>query len=105
MAKKRASDNDVYNYSYDLANALSLLERSEKIGRPDKELVRGFIEHLRAKRVSTGRLAKYAFTVKNLVEHLGVQIKKARTKDIEALSICFRGKGTSPTRSPTTSSP
>ena len=105
MAKKRASDNDVYNYSYGLANALSLLKRSEKVGRPDKELVRGFIEHLRAKRVSTGRLAKYAFTVKNLVEHLGVQIKKARRKDIEALSIWLRGQGYEPHTSPTTSSP
>jgi len=57
MTVRRAPE-EVYNYRYALSNALDLLGRSQKIGGADRELIRGFIEHLRAKGVSIGRLAK-----------------------------------------------
>jgi hypothetical protein len=57
-------DHDVYDYAYRLKNAISLTERSTKILPADKKLVNDFLNHLEAKRVSNGRLAKYCHTVR-----------------------------------------
>jgi len=50
--------DDVYDYNYALRDSLKRLDESEILSEGDKELIREFLEHLRAKRVSTGRLAK-----------------------------------------------
>jgi hypothetical protein len=88
--------DDVYDYEYALRNSLKRLDESEVLSGRDKELIQGFIEHLSAKRVSTGRLAKYAFTVRQLMEHLGVHIENAARKDIEKLSIWVQKQNYSP---------
>jgi hypothetical protein len=58
----KKGDEDVYDYAYALRNSLERLDESAILSERDKDLIRGCIERLRAKRVSTGRLAKYAFT-------------------------------------------
>ena len=57
--ERRKEADDVYNYGYALRNSLKRLDESEILSEGDKELIREFLEHLRAMRVSTGRLAKY----------------------------------------------
>ncbi len=94
--KNHKEEDDVYDYGYALRNALKLLDESEILSDGDKELIREFLEHLRAKRVSTGRLAKYGFSIRRLTEHLGVPIRNAGRKDIERLSIWVQEQGYSP---------
>jgi site-specific recombinase XerD len=74
----------------------TFVDESETLSERDKELIRGFIQHLRAKRVSVGRLAKYAFTVRNLMEHLGVSVEQAGRKDVERLSTWVQGQDYAP---------
>jgi site-specific recombinase XerD len=96
LMEKRKEADDVYDYSYPLRNSLKRLDESEILSEGDKELIREFLEHLRAKRVSTGRLAKYGFTIRRLTEHMGVPIRNAGRKDIERLSIWVQEQGYSP---------
>ena len=94
--KNHKEEDDVYDYAYLLRNALKRLDGSVILSEPDKDLIRGFLEQLRAKRVSTGRLAKYAFTIRRMMEHLGVPVSSATRKDIERLSIWVQEQGYSP---------
>jgi integrase/recombinase XerD len=96
LMERRKEADDVYNYGYALRNSLKRLDESEILSEGDKELIREFMEHLRAKRVSTGRLAKYGFTIRRLTEHMGVPIRNAGRKDIERLSIWVQEQGYSP---------
>jgi site-specific recombinase XerD len=96
MEKKGREPDDVYDYAYSLRNSVKRLDESNVLSDRDKELIRGFLEHLRAKRVSAGRLAKYAFTLRQLMEQLGVPIESAGRKEIEKLSIWVQEKGYSP---------
>ena len=75
LMEKRKEADDVYDYSYSLRNSLKRLDESETLSEGDKDIIREFLEHLSAKRVSTGRLAKYGFTVRRLTEHTGVPIR------------------------------
>jgi hypothetical protein len=75
--------DDVYDFEYKLRNAISLLERTEKITPHDKEKIWEFIELLKVLRVSKGRLAKYIFHLKLIGENLGVTFEPATRKDIE----------------------
>jgi site-specific recombinase XerD len=94
--KNHKEEDDVYHYGYSLRNSLKRLDESEILSDGDKELIREFLEHLRAKRVSTGRLAKYGFTIRRLTEHLGVPIRSATRKDVEKLSIRVQEQSYSP---------
>jgi len=78
-------DNDIHNFAYRIRNAYSLVESSKTIRARDKELIFDFIEHLKARRVSVGRQAKYLYHLKVLCEHLGVETEKATRRDIEYL--------------------
>jgi site-specific recombinase XerD len=96
LMEKRKEVDDVYDYGYALRNSLKRLDESGILSEGDKDIVREFLEHLRAKRVSTGRLAKYGFTIRRLTEHLGVPIRSATRKDVEKLSIWVQEQGYSP---------
>jgi integrase/recombinase XerD len=96
LMERRKEADDVYDYGYALRNSLKRLDESKILSEGDKDIIREFLEHLRAKRVSTGRLAKYGFTIRRLTEHLGVPIKNAGRKDIERLSIWVQEQGYSP---------
>jgi site-specific recombinase XerD len=87
---------DVYDYEYTLRNSLKLIEESERIAPGDKQLLMGFLHHLKAKRVSTGRLAKYANHLRRLVENLGCAAESASRGDIEGLSIWIQSQGYAP---------
>jgi site-specific recombinase XerD len=96
LMEKRKEEDDVYDYGYALRNSLKRLDESEILSEGDKDIIREFLEHLRAKRVSTGRLAKYGFTIRRLTERIGVPIRSATRKDIERLSIWVQEQGYSP---------
>ena len=87
--------DEIYNYNYQLQNAYKLLDKS-KIPQHDKDIIRRFIEHLSSMGVSTGRLAKYLFHLKNFAVHLGVQIEDARRADIERFVSWLNGSGYAP---------
>ena len=76
---------EVYDYEWRLANAEKRLDESESICNEDKETIRRFIRHLKAQDVSTGRLAKYTYHLKNAIERLGTGTQRAKREDIERL--------------------
>jgi integrase/recombinase XerD len=76
---------EVYDYEGHLANAEKRLDESESVCDEDKETIRRFIQHLRAQGVSTGRLAKYTYHLKNAIERLGTSVQLAKRADIERL--------------------
>jgi integrase/recombinase XerD len=78
-------EDDIYDYEYRLKSGLELLDRTKTIAVEDKALIKDFLAHLKANGVSTGRLAKYLFHLKNLGAHLGVTFKEAKRADIERL--------------------
>jgi hypothetical protein len=82
IVKNHMDEDEDYDYGYSLRNSLKRLDESKILSEEDKQFIREFLEHLRAKRVSTGRLAKYGFTIGRLTEHLGVPIRRATRKDI-----------------------
>jgi site-specific recombinase XerD len=96
LMEKSKEKDDVYDYGYALRNSLKRLDESEILSKGDKDIIREFLWHLRAKRSSTGRLAKYGFTIRRLTEHLEVPIRSATRKDIERLSIWVQEQGYSP---------
>jgi len=61
------------------------LAESESICGEDKETIRRFVLHLKAQDVSTGRLAKYTYHLKNAIERLGTGTQRAKREDIERL--------------------
>jgi integrase len=81
-----------YDYDYWLRNANDLLHRSTKISSKDKELVREFIDHLRARAVGTGRLAKHVFKLRAMLEIIDVPVEKATRRDIEKLVLKLEEK-------------
>src|SRR5437016_7097134 len=76
---------EVYDYEWRLANAEKRLGESESICLEDKETIRRFVRHLKAQDVSTGRLAKYTYHLKNAIERLGTSAQRAKREDIERL--------------------
>lgn len=96
MRKTSSEEENVYDYAYALSNALSLIDRLEKIILDDKNLIKDFLHHLEAKRVSTGRLAKYANHLRKLVENLGVPVESASRREMESLSIWIQSQGCAP---------
>jgi site-specific recombinase XerD len=95
MGRNR-KESDIYDYEYNLSNSLKRIDDSRILSERDKNLIRDFMMHLRAKRVSVGRLAKYAFTIRKLIEHLGTPIEQAGRRDIERLSRWIQEQGYSP---------
>ena len=69
--------DDVYDFEYKIQNATSVLNRSEKITAHDKERIWQFIDHLKALRVSKGRIAKYIYHLKMIGENLGLEFEAA----------------------------
>jgi integrase/recombinase XerD len=76
---------EVYDYEGHLANAEKRLNESQSICDEDKETIRRFVQHLKAQDVSTGRLAKYTYHLKNAIERLGTGVQLAKRADIERL--------------------
>ncbi|MDG6926680.1 MAG: tyrosine-type recombinase/integrase [Nitrososphaerota archaeon] len=83
--KKEDVIEEVYDYEWRLSNAEKRLSESQIISSEDKETVRRFVQHLKAQGVSTGRLAKYTYHLKNAIERLGTSVQQAKRADIEGL--------------------
>jgi integrase/recombinase XerD len=81
--KVHVNENDIYDYEYRLANAISLIHRSTKISLRDKDLIRGFDRVLQATNVSVGRRAKYLFHLKTIGENFGLSFESAARQDVE----------------------
>jgi integrase/recombinase XerD len=79
---ERKTRPDIYKFEKKLPMAYALLEKSGLTPR-DKEIIKGFIDHLRAQNVGIARLTKYIFTMKVIGENLGVPFEQATRKDIE----------------------
>ena len=79
---ERRGRPDIYKFEKKLPMAYALLEKSS-LSQRDKELIKGFIDHLRAQNVGIARLTKYIFTLKVIGEHLGVPFEQATRKEIE----------------------
>jgi integrase/recombinase XerD len=88
--------DDLYNYNTRLKSALLLIANSSIICSRDKKHIKAFLDHLAAQRVSTGRLSKYAFHLKTIVEHLNTTLEKAKRKDVEKLMVWINSQGYSP---------
>jgi hypothetical protein len=69
---------EVYDYEWRLASAERRLDESGSICNEDKETIRRFVLHLKAQDVSTGRLAKYTYHLKNGIERLGTSTRRAK---------------------------
>jgi integrase/recombinase XerD len=89
-------EDSIYYYASRLQSALSLIDKSTKIAKADKQTILDFLDLLRAKRVSTGRLAKYAYHLRTIAENLGTTFEKTQRKDIERLMIWIDEHGYSP---------
>jgi hypothetical protein len=75
---------EVYDYEWRLANAEKRLAESGSICNEDKETIRRFVRRLKAQDVSTSRLAKYAYHLKNAIERLGTSARRAKRGDLPA---------------------
>jgi hypothetical protein len=73
---------EVYDYQWRLINAHKRLAESKSIADEDRETISRFVQHLKAQGVSTGRLAKYTYHLKNALEHLGTSIQLAKREDM-----------------------
>ena len=78
-------EDDIYDYEYRLKRGLELRDRTTTIASEDRGFIKDFLTHFKANGVSTGRLAKYLFHLKNLGAHFGVTFKEAKRPDIERL--------------------
>ena len=84
---------DIHGYSKRLDQALVRVAKSSVIGEQDKPLIERFSVVLRAQRISTGRVAKYACNLKTMAETLPALTRSERglggatREDIERLSI------------------
>ncbi|MEM3403787.1 MAG: tyrosine-type recombinase/integrase [Nitrososphaeria archaeon] len=84
-------EDQIYYYDRRLRNALTLLEKSTML-KEDRDVVKGFIEHLESQGVSVGRLAKYVFHLKVFGEELGKPFKEASRRDLERFMIEARSR-------------
>ena len=82
-SKPYNDSDDVYDFAYKIQNATSVPNRSEKITPHDKEKIWQFIDHLKALRLSKGRIAKYIYHLKTIGENLGLEFEAATRKDID----------------------
>ncbi len=79
-------EDEIYDCEYRSKSGLDLLDRTAAIMEEDKALIKDFLTHLKANGVSTGRLAKYLFHLKNIGPHLGVTLQGSETERYRAPS-------------------
>jgi integrase/recombinase XerD len=79
------SPDDLYDYGTRLKNAETLIENDPKIRSDDRKLIQAFLKHIKAKNVSVGRQAKYAFMLMRCAQLTPVPFRRAKRKDVEEL--------------------
>jgi integrase len=76
---------DLYDYASRLKIAERLIDEDKKIRNADRKLIVAFLRHIKAKGVSVGRQAKYAFMLRRCAQLARVSFRRAKRKDIEEL--------------------
>ncbi len=79
------SPDDLYDYGLRLKGAERLIVEDEQVRDGDRKLIQAFLRHIKAKNVSVGRQAKYAFMLRRCAQLVRVPFRKAKRKDIEDL--------------------
>jgi integrase/recombinase XerD len=79
------SSDDLYGYAVRLKEGERLIANDPKIRAADKKLILSFLGHIKAKEVSVGRQAKYAFMLKRCAQLIRLPFRRARRADYEDL--------------------
>lgn len=82
----QAGKNDIHQYRRKLECAERTLSR-ENFAEEDKELIRSFAEHLKARDLNPGRITKYIFHLIVMRRSLNCNFKEADRKAIEKLMV------------------
>ena len=77
--------DDLYGFAVRLKLGEKLIAGDPKIRAADKKLILSFLRHIKAKEISLGRHAKYAFMLKRCAQLFRVQFRKAKWADYEDL--------------------
>jgi integrase len=77
--------DDLYGYAVRLKEGERLIAGDPKIRAADKKLILSFLGHIKAKEVSIGRQAKYAFMLKRCAQLMRVPFRRAKRADYEDL--------------------
>ncbi len=86
---------DIHGYRKRVESALRTLDK-EKFPGEDKRRIRDFVEHLRVKNLSDGRIAKYIFCLIVLRRHLPCRFSEASRPQIETTVVWLNGHGYTP---------
>ncbi|MGC8600288.1 MAG: hypothetical protein ACP5LX_04430 [Nitrososphaeria archaeon] len=76
---------DIHDYGKRLAWALEKIKSERRIPEEDRALLLEYLGKLESKDLNAGRIAKYATTLLSIRLYMGVNFKKAKTKDIESI--------------------
>lgn len=80
-----SKNEDLYGYEARLKLGEKLIAQDPTIRGADKKLILSFLRHIKAKEISIGRQAKYAFMLKRCAQLMKVPFRKAKRKDYEDL--------------------
>jgi len=80
-----SKNDDLYGYAVRLTLGEKLIASDPKIRSADKKLILSFLRHIKAKEISLGRQAKYAFMLKRCAQLIRVPFRKAKRADYEDL--------------------
>ncbi|MDG6963021.1 MAG: tyrosine-type recombinase/integrase [Nitrososphaerota archaeon] len=80
---------EVYDYGYRVKNALQRLQSDPQIRPEDRRLILSLHRHLKAKKVSLGRQAKYLNHLIRCAQLISVPFRKAKTRHMEELMVAL----------------
>ena len=75
----------IYDYEYSVENALKRLQRDLKIRPEDRKLILAFHRHIKAKKVSLGRQAKYLNHLIRCAQLIPTPFRRAKRVQVEEL--------------------
>jgi len=81
----RMTPDDIYDYAYNLRNAVEKLQGDTKVRPEDRRLILAFLQHIKAKQVSVGRQAKYVWTLRRMALLMPVPFRRAKRRHIEEM--------------------
>ncbi|MGQ0791286.1 MAG: tyrosine-type recombinase/integrase [Nitrosopumilaceae archaeon] len=80
-------ERDWHDYKKRFEGAMKEVRTNNEISERNRSLILDFISHCQAESLSAGRMARYAWILKNLAKWLMIDFDKAEKKDIERLVI------------------
>jgi hypothetical protein len=76
---------DAHDYKQRLENVLEKIKRDPTISEKNKQVIIKFQENCFVEGISTGRIMRYMYDLKNLSKWLGINFEEATKDDIKAL--------------------